>query len=195
MSDFSIHQALCEASVRMLRRPGRFVRHNGQTETAPAGCMVAGAELNTGVSIPDAFGWGWRGTHVVECKTTRRDFLKDCAKWHRQQYHADYAIGQYRWYVAPSGVITPEDDLNGWGLMEIQGTRFRFVRPSRTFDVSPRGHQLESAVLLTITRMYAAAADVGPGVHTIGKYRISAEPWRGPRMRERLSKGATVVPA
>jgi hypothetical protein len=194
MSDYTRHRELCEAGVRMLRRGGTTAKHNGTSITPPSGCMVAGAELRSGWQEPDAFGWGWHGTHLVECKTSRRDFLKEKQKWHRQEYHADYAIGRYRWYLTPPGIITSADDLRGWGLVEFDGRRFHLIRPSQTFEVRERGVRGEHVLLLTLCRMYCAEADVGPGVHAIGKYRVSTEPWRGPRMRTRLSKDKTTTP-
>lgn len=194
MSDYTRHRELCEASVRMLRRSGTHAKCNGTTVTAPSGCMVAGAELRAKWQEPDAFGWGWHGTHVVECKTSRRDFLKERQKWHRHEYHADYAIGRYRWYVTPEDVIFDGDDLRGWGHVVLAGARYIIRRPSKLFDVHPMGVLSEQVLLLTITRMYATLSSTGPGVHAIGKYKLSTDPWRGPRMRERLSKDKAATP-
>ncbi len=168
------------------------MRFEGQTVATPAGCMVAGSELRTGYYDPDAFGWSHSYTHQVECKTSRRDFLKDRAKWHRQAYHSDYSIGDYRWYLTLPGVINSQDELDGWGWVVLLNKAIHFRAPSKRFDVTNRGRHLEQCLLMTICRMYAAEAETGTGIHDIGKYRLSVEPWRGPRMRERTSKGATV---
>lgn len=55
------------------------------------------------------------GTVLVECKVTRSDFLADKAKPHR---HVG-GIGNWRYYMAPEGLISPEELPEKWGLVEV----------------------------------------------------------------------------
>ncbi len=53
------------------------------------------------------------GTVLVECKVSRADFLADMAKPHRYSG----GVGNWRYYVAPEGVISPDELLAKWGLV------------------------------------------------------------------------------
>lgn len=65
--------------------------------------------------LPDVVGW-MRGVSVlVEVKTSRADYLKDKKKPFRQK--PETGIGQWRFYLCPAGIITPDDLPDGWGLL------------------------------------------------------------------------------
>ena len=55
------------------------------------------------------------GTVLVECKVSRSDFLADKAKPHR---HVG-GIGNWRYYMAPEGLISPNELPEKWGLVEV----------------------------------------------------------------------------
>ena len=117
------HSDLCKLAVSWLKRPFSRGGH---------GCTVAIDECRTGWGgeIPDAVGYRYSGmqdtsmdgTVLVECKLSRSDFLADKAKPHR---HAG-GIGNWRYYMAPEGLISPEELPEKWGLVEVnargQGT-------------------------------------------------------------------------
>jgi hypothetical protein len=75
---------------------------------------------------PDVIGWRFGGARrhpeydtldsvLIECKTSREDFLRDLKKSSR---HNVRSFGRYRYYLAPPGVICPDDDLpDKWGLL------------------------------------------------------------------------------
>lgn len=81
-------------------------------------CGVVLVEASGGHEIPDAIGWrmGGRMSVLVECKASRADFLRDGDKWHRR---AGLGVGQRRYYMAPAGMIRPEELPPGWGLVEV----------------------------------------------------------------------------
>jgi hypothetical protein len=116
MTDLS-HRAICDVAVKWLKRPHSQKGH---------GCQFAAAEPQTGLSgeIPDAFGFRcseyWGGSVVVEVKVSRSDFLADKGKPHRNTG----GMGDWRYYMAPEGLIAPSDLPDGWGLV----------------IVNPRGH-------------------------------------------------------
>jgi hypothetical protein len=67
--------------------------------------------------IADAIGWKNGASVLVECKASRADFLSDREKLSRRI--SGIGLGDYRYYMAPKGVIAPEDLPEGWGLVEI----------------------------------------------------------------------------
>ena len=47
--------------------------------------------------IPDAIGWKYGGSYLVECKTSRLDFKADEKKIFRQRL--ELGMGNYRYYM------------------------------------------------------------------------------------------------
>jgi hypothetical protein len=84
--------------------------------------------------IPDAIGWkGFCHSVVVECKVSRADFLADAAKPFR--LHPDEGLGAERLYLAPAGIIRPEELPKGWGLLEFARREVRLVvKPKKRTD-------------------------------------------------------------
>jgi hypothetical protein len=106
------HNDLCLVAVRWLQR------NNG---AGGPGCHVAVSECRSGWSgeIPDAIGFraaGFEdGSTVVECKTSRADFLADRKKAHR----IAGGLGNWRYFMAPTGLLSADDLPHGWGLLEV----------------------------------------------------------------------------
>ena len=69
---------------------------------------------------PDAMGVKSCGeTFLVEVKVSRSDFLSDAKKPWRQP--DTVAIGHYRAYLTPKGLLKPEEIPYGWQLWEVHG--------------------------------------------------------------------------
>lgn len=107
------HRALCDVAVKWLQRP-----HSAQGH----GCNFAVSECQSGFrggEIPDAIGFraqGWRdGTVLVEVKVSRADFYADRVKPHR----ISGGMGNWRYFMAPTGLIRPDDLPPRWGLIEV----------------------------------------------------------------------------
>lgn len=106
------HNDLCLVAVRWLQR--------AYSAGGPA-CHVAVSECRSGWSgeIPDAIGFRAAGfddgSVVVECKTTRSDFLADRKKGHR----ISGGMGNWRYFMAPTGLIRADELPAGWGLLEV----------------------------------------------------------------------------
>ncbi len=103
------------------------------------GCGFAFAELcaatNTG-EIPDAIGWKSGISILVECKSTRSDFLADKRKRFRKQ--PDQGMGKYRYYLTVPGMINPEDLPESWGLLYCHPKKIeRVVSPVKGNIFSP----------------------------------------------------------
>lgn len=102
--------------------------------------------------MPDAIGWkGKCRSVVVECKVSRADFIADRNKPWRQ--NPEIALGCERLYLAPRGVIRPEDLPKGWGLLEYHGWQVTMlVKPARQSQRSPEGLMNEMNLLLASLR-------------------------------------------
>ena len=76
----------------------------------------------TGAAIserPDALGINSGGeSFLVEVKVSRADFLADQKKPHRNK---EKALGNYRAYLTPKGLLNPEEIPFGWQLWEVHG--------------------------------------------------------------------------
>ena len=81
------------------------------------GCGFAFRELTpANGEIPDAIGWKNKCVSIlVECKTSKADFLSDKHKYFRRDSYR--GMGKYRYYMCPKGVIKPEELPQGWGLL------------------------------------------------------------------------------
>lgn len=104
-----MHAELCMHAERWLRK---------------VGCGVTVTELVTAAGEqPDAIGWRYGLTLLCEVKTSRSDFLADRKKpWRRLP---ELGMGDWRFYVAPSGVLLAKDMPEGWGLLEWDGKRMQ----------------------------------------------------------------------
>lgn len=79
-------------------------------------CAVIATEFATsGSETPDAVGWKNNGEClVIECKSSRQDFF---ANKYKQHEVLGQAIGDYRYFLTPSKLVTPEELPEGWGLV------------------------------------------------------------------------------
>lgn len=106
------HSDLCAIAVKWLQRAN---------SAGGPGCHVAVSECRSGWSgeIPDAIGFRAAGfddgSTVIECKTSRSDFLADRKKAHR----SSGGMGNWRYFLAPEGLISPDELPEGWGLLTI----------------------------------------------------------------------------
>lgn len=64
---------------------------------------------------PDAIGWRDGLSILIECKASRSDFLADKRKRFRQD--PVIGMGDWRFFMTPAGVVSPDDIPEGWGLL------------------------------------------------------------------------------
>lgn len=106
------HASLVERAVRWLRQYGCGI--------------ILSEQSGGGDEIPDVIGWkGKCRSVVVECKVTRADFLADGNKPFRLR--PERGMGCERYYLAPAGLIRPEELPPGWGLLEVSARKVRMV--------------------------------------------------------------------
>lgn len=91
------------------------------------GCSVILTELaslnNTG-EIPDIFAMKSGYSVVIECKTSRSDFVADRKKIFRK--NSEMGMGQFRYILCPENIISIEDLCGiheNWGLLYVKQNR------------------------------------------------------------------------
>lgn len=131
------HAALCRHAVRWLRTMG---------------CTVVASELSTAArETPDAIGWTFGVSLLVEVKTSLADFRRDTQKpW---RLHPSAGVGDHRFYLTPAGLLRAADMPEGWGLLELRGRTVHAVHnaPHRRMDlgVAPfSGHKRNETMML-----------------------------------------------
>ena len=131
------HAALVQRAVAWLRRYR---------------CGVILSEQTCGNGeTPDAIGWkGACHSVVVEGKVSRADFLADREKSFRR--NPAQALGCERFYLAPAGLLRPEELPPGWGLLELSARRIVIVRASSRKLRSDAGFRNEMNLLLASLR-------------------------------------------
>jgi hypothetical protein len=86
------------------------------------GCGFAVGEIscaNTSGEIPDAIGFKGNQSILIECKTSRADFLADKKKEFRK--FPKEGMGNLRLFMCEEGIIKEEDLPNKWGLLYVKG--------------------------------------------------------------------------
>lgn len=140
----SAHPALVAAAAGWLRRK----------------CSVVITELATTGETPDVI--GWHGTHstLIECKTSRTDFLADLAKPFRRETRM--GIGMNRYYFTPVGLLRSSDLPQRWGLLEMTPCGVCVIRKSEHFeDVN---HRHEIGILLSALRRIGHTSPKGVSI-------------------------------
>jgi len=91
-------------------------------------CSFAIKEISSvAIEIPDVIGFmiGSPATLLIECKTSRSDFMADKKKEFRK--YSRYGMGIFRSFLCEPGVINVEDLPRGWGLLYVKNGRIRRV--------------------------------------------------------------------
>lgn len=111
--NFSQHRDMCERAAKWLR--------------GTMGCNLAVWELVAcAAEKPDAIGWKPFKSILVECKTSRADFLRDKLKSHKKS--PEKGMGNYRYYFCPPDVIKVEDLPERWGLLYLKSGKVSIVQ-------------------------------------------------------------------
>lgn len=120
-------------------------------------CPVVVTELAAAAEIADCLGYDGRptkdydtgqpswGSILIECKTSRRDYLTDQKKLFRQ--FPEQGMGNFRFYLTEKGLLDPEEISEKWGLLETTGKRVKIIKKSvwQSADIQNEKHLLISA--------------------------------------------------
>ena len=133
------HQQLVRMAEQWLRRKYR------------CGIVLSEQSCASG-ETPDVIGWKHTCRSVlIECKVSRADFLADREKpWRKQP---ETGMGCERFYLAPRGLIRPEELPKAWGLLEVQGREINvIVKARRQSQRAEAGLKWEMNLLLASLR-------------------------------------------
>ena len=132
------------------------------------GCVAVVTEMVTkNRETPDALGWASATkTVLIECKTSRSDFLADRRKGFRKD--PVRGMGLYRYYMVPRGLVTVDDLPEGWGLLEVTANKVFVVLKPRRF--LKRNTQGETRMMISALRRLGLTAVEGVSVRP---YRFS----------------------
>jgi len=87
-------------------------------------CRVVLSELvayTRSGETPDVIGWVHNTAILIECKISLSDFYADRKKRAR---HVDFpALGAWRFFLTPSGMVPKGKIGYGWGLYEVHGRK------------------------------------------------------------------------
>jgi len=102
------HAELVEAGCKWLRRQScSVIVHE------PFRCSIN--------EQPDAIGWREGASILLEAKASRSDYLVDARKpWRREPA---LGVGDWRFFIAPLGMISVDELPDRWGLLELKGRR------------------------------------------------------------------------
>lgn len=119
--------------------------------------VIATELRHSALETPDAIGFnsGWYST-LIECKTSRSDFLADSKKVFRK--NPQYGCGVLRYFMTEPGLISPDELYDKWGLLEVHGRKVVVVKDAEPF--TEHIHQIVShdrQVLYSIARRAIAS--------------------------------------
>lgn len=93
-------------------------------------------------------------TVLIECKSHRSDFLSDRKKSFRK--NPAKGMGEYRYYLTPTGLISLNELPPGWGLLETPG---KLVKVKRLSGIFTRNTDAELSVLCSALRRLRFESD------------------------------------
>lgn len=127
-------------------------------------CTVVIKELKTwNTETPDVIGfWAGGRSIMIECKTSRNDFLADKQKMFRK--YSEMGMGDERYFFAEKGIIEEVDLPQGWGLLKviqnpIHETK-RQVRMIKESNLHTANKNAELTMIISVLRRLEIAATV-----------------------------------
>lgn len=159
------HNDLVGVARGWLKRPKQG-QYGGAVVRRGACCVVV-SEISGGEE-PDALGWHGTATTLIECKTSRSDFLADRKKHSRR--FLQQGLGDYRFYLtaADAGVILSVNELpTGFGWLEVSRTPRGKVIVSIKHEAQtqPAKYQTrETMILLSLLRRIGSQSPKGVSI-------------------------------
>lgn len=99
--------------AELVERAAKYLKNEGYSTVITSKSIMDAEE-------PDAIGFKAGGVSMlIECKRTRKDFLKDREKPWRK--NPEMGMGYYRAYLTPAFLVVPSELPTGWGLIEVSG--------------------------------------------------------------------------
>lgn len=131
------HDQLCLIAEKFLKKNGFNVVFHDKFRAATS-------------EQPDSIGFRSYVSCLIECKTSRSDFIADRKKLFR--VNPSLGMGDWRFMLTPKGLIVPEELPEGWGLLETDGKRVYKTQgwpPNTLWSESPfTGHKVSELAMM-----------------------------------------------
>lgn len=139
------HKDLCKIADKWL---GKAKQQNIKFQRFPMHVTeIVCTEVN---ETPDAIGWNYCYSCVIEVKVSHVDFIADQKKPFRSNGEG---MGNYRYYLCPEGIIKEDELPCGWGLIYVnEKGKTREVKESEFWSLTASGHANEKYFLYSIAR-------------------------------------------
>lgn len=107
----SLHYELaCKAAT--------WIRQRKNAEPWKTPYNISAVELVCmGAENPDVYATNGCDSVVIEVKVSHSDFMADKKKFARNKDNENYAMGTFRYYLCPEGVISQDELPEQWGLL------------------------------------------------------------------------------
>lgn len=134
----------------LVEQAGLWLRNCSKTHT-----VVITELVTSGTETPDAIGFSAQGgTTLIECKASRADFQADKKKHFRR--YPENGMGDHRYFMAPVGLLKPEELPENWGLIEVY-EKTESGRRKRYLTVSPKlcpqvNQRAQTGMLVSVLR-------------------------------------------
>lgn len=97
---------------------------------------------------PDAIGWNYWSSCVVEVKVSKSDFWADQKKTFRKD---GSGMGTFRYYLCPENLIAENELPEGWGLIYVSSNgKTKEIKNSERFPLSKESYCNEKNYLFSI---------------------------------------------
>lgn len=139
------HKQLCQIADKWL---GKSKKANIRFQKFP---IHVSEIVCTSVSeTPDAIGWNYCHSCVIEVKVSHSDFVADKKKPFRSNGEA---MGNYRYYLCPENLIKESELPDGWGLIYVDKKgKTNEMKESKLFVLNGNGIYNERCFLYSIVR-------------------------------------------
>lgn len=137
------HKSLCKIADKWL---GKNKKQNIRFQKFPI--HVSEMVCLQVSETPDAIGWNYCKSRIIEVKVSHSDFLADQKKPFRSNGDG---MGNYRYYLCPENLISKNEIPKGWGLIYVdKNGRTKEVKESEFFNLSKIGYINEKCYLFSI---------------------------------------------
>ncbi|HEX2868670.1 MAG TPA: hypothetical protein VHO03_16640 [Ignavibacteriales bacterium] len=150
---------------RRKKEPKQGLTHSNLVELSRIwlgrqGNSVIITELNAATyygETPDAIGWQYGHSTLIECKANLADFRADRRKPFR--VYPEKGLGDFRYYFTLKGLLKVGDIPDKWGLIETDGVKSRIVKKAEYQDSNK-----ESEALLLLSAIKRMGPNVTEGI-------------------------------
>ena len=122
----TLHYKLCCEAAKYIIQPRAREPWQSQNILSTVELVCYGTELT------DVYATNRETSTIIEVKTSHADFIKDKKKYARseQAKALNHQIGNFRYYLCPTGIIQQDELPEGWGLLYWNENRIEKIVPA-----------------------------------------------------------------